>query len=461
MQRVAIVGSGMAGLVTAYLLNQDVHQRYAVSLFESGEQLALDSASLSVSSPTQEKSERIDLPMRAFAGGFYDNLKAMYDYLGIEYHAQPFLFAFSKVFTPDAESIQKEQAHSYFVHSSNNHRILPVKPRGMRNTSWLVEVAYVLVCYVWYSICCFLIPCKFAAGNEVCETLDQYLRRIKLPQYFVTHYLLPLISGVSTCPHDALLRFPASDIIEYKKRTHGAQHYTVSNGVHAVQKKLAKGLDTRLSAMVLAVEPNTHGVKLSWRHAEDTHELAPTEEFFDKIILAVSPDAVGKIFSPLRHEMARVPTLSVESIIHTDYANIERLGPHEQRDLDHSAAQMIHLRTLTESSHITESIHIQPSGAIVTTCPFSYIDPAQIIQSVRFTRVLRTPESRQVINKIFRAYQLGGEPTTEEQRTGWKNGDGGVWLAGGWCWDGMVLLEGCLVSAIRVADDFGVDIPWR
>lgn len=32
---------------------------------------------------------------------------------------------------------------------------------------------------------------------------------------------------------------------------------------------------------------------------------------------------------------------------------------------------------------------------------------------------------------------------------------------GGCCWEGMVPLEGCIVSAIAVADTFGVDIPWR
>lgn len=35
MAPVAVVGSGMAGLVTAYLLHKDPHQRYAVKLFES------------------------------------------------------------------------------------------------------------------------------------------------------------------------------------------------------------------------------------------------------------------------------------------------------------------------------------------------------------------------------------------------------------------------------------------
>lgn len=32
--RVAVVGSGMAGLVTAYLLNQDPEHRYQVEVFE-------------------------------------------------------------------------------------------------------------------------------------------------------------------------------------------------------------------------------------------------------------------------------------------------------------------------------------------------------------------------------------------------------------------------------------------
>jgi 2-polyprenyl-6-methoxyphenol hydroxylase-like FAD-dependent oxidoreductase len=34
-QKVAIVGSGMAGLVTAYLLHHDLHERYSVTILES------------------------------------------------------------------------------------------------------------------------------------------------------------------------------------------------------------------------------------------------------------------------------------------------------------------------------------------------------------------------------------------------------------------------------------------
>ena len=60
-------------------------------------------------------------------------------------------------------------------------------------------------------------------------------------------------------------------------------------------------------------------------------------------------------------------------------------------------------------------------------------------------------ESKNLVERIFEGGQL---------EKGWKNGDGGVWLAGAWCWDGMVLLEGCVISAMRVARALDVNVPW-
>ena len=124
-----------------------------------------------------------------------------------------------------------------------------------------------------------------------------------------------------------------------------------------------------------------------------------------------------------------------------------------------AAAQTIHLRTSAKLAQ-TESIHVHVSGAMVTTCPFSDISSAQnVLASVDFLRVLRTPRSRHVVNNIF-GENLSGPLLDEKQSSSWRNGDNGVWLVGGWCWDGMVLLEGCVVSAMRVAVGFDVDIPW-
>jgi hypothetical protein len=418
-----------------------------------GKSLSLDSASVSIANDKRKGAEeRVDLPMRAFAGGFYNNLKAMYDHLGVQYHNQPFLFEFANVCSDTPPSERDDT--SYFVYASNLHKIHVPWTSVISATAYMVEALYLLVCYTWFTICCFLVAPRPVEGirGSVPETLSQYLKRIWLPEYFTKYYLLPLISSVTTCPHQSLLSFPASDLIDYKKRTHRTPHYTVSNGVKTVQDRLAKDLEYELEAMVTAVKPLGDRVELSWTRAGFGEECS-SQEVFDRVILAIAPDVVGKIYKPLHYHMSRIPTMQVESIVHTDQRHLRS----SQTPVD-GRAQLIHLRTSTTGVHRTESLHVQPSGAIVTTCPFSPIDPSLVIHTASFTRVLRNPESKRLVNSIFGA---DNPPIAEEKALPrWRNGDDNVWLVGGWCWDGMVLLEGCVVSAMRVAKAFDVEVPW-
>jgi predicted NAD/FAD-binding protein len=380
--------------------------------------------------------------MRAFAGGFYNNLKKLYDHLEIPYHAQPFLFEFA-----EAQKSSSTQYSSYFVHASSLHQ-LPPRPSTVGIIQYLLEVLYLAACYIWFSSCCFLM------GPYSGETLHHYLERTRTPQRFVTYYLLPLISSVTTCPHEALLNFPASDVTEYKRRTHMAPHYTVATGVHTVQKRLARGIEYELGAFVKAVEPQEKGVKLSWQ--KDGEALRT--EYFDRIILAVAPDIVSQIFEPLRYHMARMPTTIVKSTVHSDRSVlVEANGL--RNTFENRGAQWICLRTSTDGTTKTESHHVQPSSAIVTTCPYTRLDPSLVLHSAKFTRVLRNPESQKIVNAVFGEHQraFGDEKSVPQ----WRSGDDNVWLAGGWCWDGMVLLEGCVVSAMRIARAFDVEIPWQ
>lgn len=262
--------------------------------------------------------------------------------------------------------------------------------------------------------------------------------------------------------------FPAYDLVDYKKKTNGDQHYTVSGGVNEVQRKLSHGLNIRKSARVVSVEPQSQGTRVCWESTLRGPKSVISEAIFDRVVLAVPPNAVQAIFKPLQYEMSQIPTISVQSVVHADESTIERLsGTDSLRSLsakslmNGSDAQIIYLRTFAEAKPRTESIHVQPSGLLVTTCPVSIINPAKTTQSSTFTRVLRTPQSRQIITDIFARETSGFRVSQKKSRTQWRNGDGGVWLVGGWCWDGMVLLEGCIVSAMAVADTFGVEIPWR
>ncbi len=313
--------------------------------------------------------------------------------------------------------------------------------------SYLMQWLYLALSYSWFAICCFFFEPRRG------ETLRQYLDRTYCPRDFVTYYLLPLLSSVSTCPHDSLLAFPASDIVGYKRRTHGAPHYTVSDGVAGVQERLVKGIDVTVDATVTSVEPCEKGVRISWSQGGSD---AQTTECFDKVILAVAPDVVGRIFRPLQHHMQRIPTAVVESVVHTDWTV---LHGSDSRNMDRNGAQLIHLNTATTGKHTTESHHVQPCGVVVTTCPFTLLSQQHVAQRSKFTRVLRSPESQRIVNAIF---EKPSNVTSDDKSVPrWRNGEDNVWLVGGWCWDGMVLLEGCVVSAMRVADAFDVTVPWR
>ncbi|WQF83637.1 Putative amine oxidase, FAD/NAD(P)-binding domain superfamily [Colletotrichum destructivum] len=486
--RVALVGTGLAGLTTAYLLQNDEQRRYAVTLFEQAESLSFDSASVAIRDERSGHVERVDLPMRALAGGYYANVMRMYDHLGIPYHPIRFLFSFAKALparSPEATAAGKTPANpegagrapgEYFVHASNLHQI-PPWPGSRGVLAHLIEILYLIVCQFWFTVACFLVRPHTEWADGGGETLDEYFRRIWLPRRYVTHYLLPLMSSVSTCSHDEMLAFPASDVVNYKRLTHGQQHYTVCGGVHQVEGRLAAEMkDVRLGACVAEVAPTSDGkVRIRWQSTSSGLEPL-LEDVFDRVILAVSPDVAGRIFSPLRETLGSIPTTRVESSVlrpsnstpsQQPLTLVEDESSHPKACSHHRGSaippQVICLRTdFTAEEVRTEALHKMPGGTVVSTCPLDpQADAKRVLRTARFTRTLRTTESRAAIRRIMGEARRSDKKTDPVQGAeNWVNGQDNVWLTGAWCWDGMVLLEGCLVSAMRIANDFGVKVPW-
>ena len=389
--------------------------------------------------------------MRAFAGGYYENLMRMYDHLGVRYRTQPFIFSFARL--DDSSRKGTGKALPYMTHASNFHQI---PPRPAVGALWFLEVVYVLVFYLWFSICCLLLPPREESESRFCESLEDYLRRICLPWYFSENYLLPLMCSVSTCSHGQLLQFPAQDIIEYKKRTRSQEHYVVDGGVQTVEDRLAEGLDVRLGTSCTEVEARSEGVQIRSVDYRGRESI----ELFDMAVLAVSPDVAAKVFRPLK-SLARVPLTAVQSVAHTDADTVTSLPNLHSKISSRHAVQNIHLRSMNGE---TEAVHEVDSSVIVTTSPLTNIRPSSIMRVSWFPRVLRTSESRNIVKSIFsdassRLPSQGGQRLMESAKS-WRNGDDGVFLVGGWCWDGMVLLEGCVVSAMRVARMLDVTVPW-
>ena len=425
--------------------------------------MSLDSASYTVT-PADDHTPpyRVDIPMRALDNGFHNNLKRMYDYLAVEYAVSKFIYPLSAV---SSESQGSNKSTPYYIHSSSNHQVPPIRPESQGYAAWILQIILLAVGYFWFTTCCFLVKPKPAATlpNQEDESFRQYLARIKLPRSFSRKYLLPLLSSVTTCPHDALLDFPAVDCVEYAKRTYRQPHYTAVGGVQSVQEKLSQDLTVHLNATVAAVQSVGTKVQVSWT---DSKTNTVSSKDFDHVIMAVTPNVVGAIYEPLREVMGSIPVISGESVVHRDVSAIPDCGrnlEHAQQQQRQQNRQTLHI--CSDFSH-TESIHELPSSVFVTNFPITPIDPSKILHRAQLARVLRTPGSRKFVNGIFAVDSNSSnnnnshEDTNQEKEQVWRNGDGNVWLVGAWCWDGMVLLEGCVVSAMRVATSLGVEVPW-
>lgn len=416
----------------------------------------------------------------------------MYDYLGIPLHRIRFLFVFARALSTSqaksCDAYKPENASdapgSYFIHASNLHQTPPPWPSSRGFLAHILELLYLIVCHFWFSAICFLVPPvtrqkersngKATVVVEGGETFRQYLERIWLPRRYVSHYLLPLMSSVSTCSHDDMLAFPASDVVNYKKLSQGQQHYVVCGGVHQVQSRLAQGVkDVRVSSRVTSVCKDGQSVMVSWQSSQERKSQVQSEAF-DKVILAVSADVASRLYNPLSATLSKIPTAHVESSVlssHLGKYSIVRGTESElskacaHHDGDKSPSQVITFRThFGEYGSRTEALHTMPGGMVVSTCPLDAdAHSKEILESARFVRTLRTPESRGIVQRIMsrnsgRAKADG--KVSISSYDGWVNGEDNVWLAGSWCWDGMVLLEGCVVSAMRVARDLDVQIPW-
>ena len=465
--KVAVVGTGPAGLVAAFALHNDRQSRYDVTILEAvsilrlhasrfianyflqNSGLSLDGHSYDWVNPESGQRTRIDVPMRVFSGRYYQNLFYLLEYLGIPSVERRFLFAFAD----DVGTISRY----YFFHSSNNHRFPRICRRSSGVSGTLAALwtfLQVLCCYIWLSIACFWVP-PMVQGREgkKTETMGEYLGRLRLPTFFIEDYLVPLFSSVSSSPHRLFLNFPAVYLTDYKRQTHLFPHRT-SVSMTLLQDRLTQGISVTYSAKVTGVKPFEGRLKLSY---QDINSGNSETVIFDRVILAVNPKQTSAIYPPTSYVMDKLQTSDVRVVVHRDYNCL----PEQSSELVHdSRSELIAMQIKLDSTggKTTVATHAHPSGVLVTVWPGNQdlvsIDRSKILHESKFVRLLSDTTSRNSLAGLFR------ERFNKSKESPWLNGEDGVYVAGGWAWDGFALLEGCVWSGLQTARSIGAELPF-
>jgi predicted NAD/FAD-binding protein len=420
MARIAVVGSGIAGLTASWLLAG----RHQVTLFEANEHLGGHSRTVDVS--LGEDTCPVDAGFLVFNRSTYPNLTAMLEYLGVPTTPTEMTF-----------SVSLEQPAIGWA-SSHLPTVFGQKRNLLRPRFW--GMLYDALRFNRESVA------WLAANSGHALTLREYLLFNDYSTAFAEWYLLPMASSIWSCPTDAMLDMPMANFVRLCEN-HGLlqngnrpQWRIVKGGSREYVRRLAADLDDiRIECPVTAVRPLGNGVEITHGYATET---------FDRVVLAChahqSLTLLGEHASAgQRDVLASVRYQSSRAVLHTD----ARLLPGDRKlwsAWNYLAAATRHGQAPVSVSYIVNKLQ-----------PLPFSQPVIISFNP-----LREPARETILAQFDHAYpMLDHMAFAAQRRLPGIQGEGNVWLCG--AWRGHGFHEDGVNAALAVANGMGVHAPWQ
>ncbi|MGY3320734.1 NAD(P)/FAD-dependent oxidoreductase [Arthrobacter sp. TE12232] len=317
-RRVAVIGSGVAGLTAAYVLNgQD-----RVTLFEADSRLGGHAHTHDV--PQQGgPTLGVDTGFIVHNERTYPTLLRLFAELGVE--------------TQDSEMSMSVRCDGcgleYAGARPNASGIIP-RPSTLlrgRYLRMLLEVTR------FHRRARALLaepatpagPGAAGTGHEL--TLGEFLAREKFSSYFISHFMTPVVSAVWSCDPTTALAYPARYLFTFLGH-HGLlgvkgspQWRTVTGGSRSYVDKVAGTLpDIRLSSPVTSVQRHAGGVGVTYAPSADSTGGDTITETFDAVVIATHPAQALRMLSDAsaaeKDALGGMPYSVNQTIFHRDAA---------------------------------------------------------------------------------------------------------------------------------------------
>lgn len=418
--RIAVVGAGISGLASAWLLGKE----HDVTLFEAGSYLGGHTNTVDVH--LEGKTHPVDTGFLVFNEKTYPNLIALFELLGVESVETEMSFAVS-LENPDLEWAGSNLA-TVFGQKRNLLRrrfwsmLSDILRFNRESTAWL------------------------ASHPDTRLNLRDFLMVGNYSSAFSEWYLLPMAAAIWSCPTGEMLDTPLATFIRFCQN-HGLLQVfdrpmwrTVKGGGRDYVAKIAAQLDDiRLACPVTAVAREADGLRV-------TH--AAGSEHFDQVVMACHSDQALAIlgFTATDNQRAVLAAIRYQpnrAVLHTDRA----LLPRDEKlwsAWNYSAGSGEPGEQPVGVSYLINKLQPLPfkTPVVVTLNPAHEPDPAKVIAEFDYA------------HPIF-----DGPAIAAQQRLAHVQGENGIWLAGAWGSYGFH--EDGLKSALRVCNGLGVRAPWQ
>lgn len=296
MDRIAIVGTGIAGLGCAYFLQH----RHRLTLYEKADYVGGHTNTLSIEE--EGGSVPIDTGFMTYNQVTYPNLTRLFRELGVDSRSSSMSF-----------SVQHLSAQLEFCGSSLNHLF------GQRRNLLKPEFWRMLLQINRFNK---EANAAVSASHNHSLSLGEYVRERNYGEHFLNYYLLPMSCAVWSSPPGEMLKFPAMTLLRFF-HNHGflglhTQHpwLTVTGGAKRYVEKIIAPLRDRiyLKRGAVAVRRAADGVRV-------TDDSGHTERY-DHVILACHADqALNMLHDADDHERATLGQFKYQpntALVHTD-----------------------------------------------------------------------------------------------------------------------------------------------
>lgn len=413
-QRLAIVGTGISGLVAAHLLAR----RHDVTVFEAGDHVGGHTNTIDVEH--DGRTWAIDTGFIVFNDRTYPNFTALLGQL--EVRSQPSSMSFSVQCERSGLEYAGASLNTLFAQRRNLLR--PAFYRMLRDILRFNRRAPELL---------------HDPDDEL--TLGVYLQREGYSRGFIDHYIVPMGAAIWSAEPASMLEFPAVWFVRFFHN-----HGMLSIDDRPTWRVIAGGSRNYVTPLIAPFRDRIRlGAAVRSVHRSDDHVVVRTRddsETFDGVVLATHSDQALRLLeapSPAEREiLGAIPYQRNEAVLHTD----QSLLPRRRRAW---AAWNYHVRwaasgpaAITYNANILQGLDA-PVQFCVTLNHGARIDPRRVLRRIVYHHPVFT---RAGVAAQRRHAEISGQ-----QRT---------WYCGAYWGNGFH--EDGVRSALAVTRDFGIDL---
>ena len=392
--KIAIVGSGIAGLTAAYRL----HTRHQITLFEASPRLGGHSNTVTVDLP--EDKIPVDTGFIVFNDWTYPNFISLMKEIGIEGNATEMSF-----------SVKDEQRD--FEYNGHTLNTLFAQRRNLvKPTFWLML----------RDIIRFNREAReLLESNEDQLTLGNFLKQRRYGDLFCDHYIIPMGAAIWSTSTEQMLDFPVKYFARFFEN-HGLlnvvnrpQWYTIPGGSQEYVKKLSSPFieNVRLNTPVLGISRKPNFVEII--------SVAGKEHFDEVVIACHSNQALQLLQDATIQEKEILGSIQYqrnEAVLHKDISllpNRKKAWASWNYHLDHTQQERV---AVTYNMNILQ--HIQsPPNLLVTLNRTERIDPDKVLSKIYYEHPVYNEAS---VKAQKRHSEISGINNTHFCGAYWRNG---------------------------------------